>query len=203
MSAKAVDQTRPSTAQIISPGQSTPSYPDGGYFTVKSAPVTINATKDQILTVLLRLNAYHTWNSFTPRVTDIIHPSETTPESNDPSAPPRDPNLGVVGTSFTFHVRLFASLPFIKIPTTETITTISKTDSVYMVSWHTPDNGAERVHVITEGADGYGTCKYETWDTFQKSFGSVVTRWLFAPALKGGFNEWSADLKKAVEGHNW
>ncbi|TGJ72435.1 hypothetical protein EYR41_004330 [Orbilia oligospora] len=177
MSAKAVDQNRPSTAQIISPGQSTPSYPDGGYFTVKSAPVTINATKDQILTVLLRLSAYHTWNSFIPSVTDIVHPSETTPGSNES---PQDHDLGVVGSSFTFH-----------------------TENVYMVSWRTTQSGAERVHVITEGADGYGTCRYETWDTFQKNFGSVLTRWVFGPALKGGFNEWSADLKKAVEGHNW
>ncbi|KAF3190580.1 hypothetical protein TWF106_000186 [Orbilia oligospora] len=200
MSAKAVDQNRPSTAQIISPGQSTPSYPDGGYFTVKSAPVTINATKDQILTVLLRLSAYHTWNSFIPSVTDIVHPAETTPGSNDS---PRDPDLGVVGSSFTFHVRLFSSLPFIKFPAKETITTISKTENVYMVSWRTTQSGAERVHVITEGADGYGTCRYETWDTFQKNFGSVVTRWVFGSALKGGFNEWSADLKRAVEGHNW
>lgn len=200
MSAKAVDQTRPSAAQIISPGQSTPSYPDGGYFSVKSAPVTINATKDQILTVLLRFSAYHTWNNFIPQVTDIVHPSETTPGLNES---PRDPDLGVVGTSFTFQVRIFASLPFIKIPTKETITRISKTENVYMVSWYSAESGAERVHLITEGADGYGTCKYEAWDTFQKSFGSVITRWVLAPAVKGGFNEWSADLKKAVEGHNW
>ncbi|RVD83976.1 uncharacterized protein DFL_005744 [Arthrobotrys flagrans] len=157
MSAKAVDQTRPSAAQIISPGQSTPSYPDGGYFSVKSAPVTINATKDQILTVLLRFSAYHTWNNFIPQVTDIVHPSETTPGLNES---PRDPDLGVVGTSFTFQD-------------------------------------------IKDREYGYGTCKYEAWDTFQKSFGSVITRWVLAPAVKGGFNEWSADLKKAVEGHNW
>ncbi|KAK6530989.1 hypothetical protein TWF281_007816 [Arthrobotrys megalospora] len=200
MSAKAADETRPSTAQIVSPGQSTPSYPDGGYFTVKSAPVTINATKDQILTVLLRLNAYHTWNNFVPLVTDVVHPSETTPGSD---GSPRDPNLGIVGTSFTFHVRMFPALPFIKLPARETITTISKTESVYMVSWHTTESGAERVHVITEGVDGYGTCKYETYDTFQKSFGSVITRWILGPALRNRFDEWSADLKKAVEGHNW
>ncbi|KAK6355985.1 hypothetical protein TWF718_000360 [Orbilia javanica] len=200
MSAKAGDQTRPSTAQIVSPGQATPSYPDGGFFTVKSAPVTINATKDQILTVLLRLSAYHTWNSFVPLVTDITHPSEPAPGSDES---PRDPDLAVVGSSFTFHVRIFSSLPFIKISVKEAITTISKTENVYMLSWYCAESGAERVHVITEGADGYGTCKYETWDTFQKSFGSVITRWILAPAVKGGFNQWSADLKKAVEGHNW
>ncbi|KAF3920771.1 hypothetical protein ABW20_dc0104005 [Dactylellina cionopaga] len=188
------------TAQLISPGQATPSYPDGGLYTVKSAPITINATKDQILQTLLRLDDYHAWNNFTPNVTNIVHPENSktgTPDSE------RSATIATVGTTFTFSVRLFPTFPFIKTKSTERITSISKTDGVYVVSWVPLDIPGERVHVISESEEGYGTCVYESYETFQKSTKTMITRFLFGSVLKRGFDEWSRDLKRRVEEYDW
>ncbi|KAF3941769.1 hypothetical protein ABW19_dt0202901 [Dactylella cylindrospora] len=199
----------PSKAQLITPGQTTPTYTDGGWFSIKAAPVTINGTKDQIIRTLLHFNAYHAWNNFIPAVSDINHPTYVSPsgqsaagtenaDSNEePPAKPSD--LGEVGTVFTFHARMFSSLPFLKFKSTEKVTVIDRENGV--VAWMAVATPGERVHIIKE--DEYGACKYECYETFRFETKTFFVRWLFGWALRMRFDEWGEDLKKAVEGQNW
>ncbi|EWC45472.1 hypothetical protein DRE_00871 [Drechslerella stenobrocha 248] len=177
--------------RIQQPGRPTPSFSDGGYFTVSSAPVKIAGSKQQIIQTLLRFEAYHTWNNFVPQVTDI--------EGLDRAADGGS-NGGVrVGTKFTMHARLFASLPCLTKETAEEVTVIN--EDAGKVAWGPVTKTAERVHLVTE-AD-YGTCNYESYITFQKTPTNVAVRWLLPLALQMRFDEWAADLKAAVEAQNW
>ncbi|KAK6332251.1 hypothetical protein TWF696_002972 [Orbilia brochopaga] len=185
----------------ITPGLPTPLFPDGGWFTIKSTPITITGSKEQIIQTLLRFEAYHTWNNFIPRTTDIVDPDPHDP--TDPAAstsqtqPSKDRR---VGTTMTFYARMFASLPFLKVKSSEEITTINKEKGI--IAWRARHVECERVHVITE-ADEYGTCRYESFETFQKTPMTVAIRALLSLALQMRFDEWSRDLKAAVEAQNW
>ncbi|KAF3911307.1 hypothetical protein ABW21_db0203526 [Orbilia brochopaga] len=187
----------------ITPGLPTPLYPDGGWFMIKSAPIMIAGTKEQIIQTLLRFEAYHTWNNFIP-VTENIIEAPRPDQTSDPTGASttfQGPDIDKrVGTLITFHARMFASLPFFKIKTVEEVTTINKDAGI--VAWRAQMVPGERVHVITE-ADEYGTCRYESFETFQKSPSTILIRCLLPLALQMRFDEWSRDLKAAVEAQNW
>ncbi|KAJ6259396.1 hypothetical protein Dda_6297 [Drechslerella dactyloides] len=179
----------------IKPGLPTPIYPDGGWFTVKSSPVTIVGSKEQIIQTLLKFDTYHTWNNFIPRVTNIVDP----PRPNSDSDPTSTAPSRGVGTTIVMHARLFASIPFFKVRTGEEVTTINKEAGI--VAWRARTVECERVHVITEAE--YGTCQYQSFETFQKTPMTILIRLLLSIALKMRFDEWGQDLKAAVEAQNW
>ncbi|EPS43365.1 hypothetical protein H072_2676 [Dactylellina haptotyla CBS 200.50] len=201
MAAKTAPTETTPAAEIITPGLSTPHYPDGGFFTVKAAPITINATKDQVLDVLLRVGSYHAWSSFLCEGTNIVHP-KTRPQGGSNMDGDDDADIVTVGSTFDVKVRLFPAVPAILASQTEKITSIEKSEEAYIITWSPTDITGERVHIISEPDHGYGTCKYETYETFQMSPKAWMTKLCLSSNLVNGFGAWSADLKKAVEGRN-
>ncbi|KAF3905039.1 hypothetical protein AA313_de0205587 [Arthrobotrys entomopaga] len=147
-------------ARLVVPGIPTPSYPEGGFFTLKSPPVTINGTKDQVLDVLLRVEAYRSWSTFLCDADNIVHPENINGGENAHGE--IDPSLVTVGSKFDVTFRLFPNFPSMTTKSTETVVSIEKSEEKYVITWKPSDVPAERVHIISDPEEGYGTCTYET-----------------------------------------